>query len=308
MDISIVIVNWNTKDLLLACISSIFDTIKELTFEIWLVDNASTDGSVEAAKKGCPDIHIIKNQMNLGFAAANNLAFERMKGRYALLLNTDTTLTDGAAQELYNFMEENPGVGMACGQLLNADGTKQNSIANFPSLLSLLTNESLLRFLFPKKYPGKRYTYDTAIEVESCIGACMIIRKKAMADVGLFDEDYFFFLEETDWACRMRKAGWKIYFVPSAKIFHAQGMSIGKSVTSRKLYYRSLYTYFKKWHKYLWPLSHTVIFLRLLVNTVLTMFGVIFTLGSNTDLNKKLSIYFQLIAWHFKGCPPETTS
>jgi GT2 family glycosyltransferase len=151
-------------------------------------------------------------------------------------------------------------------------------------------------------------TYTTAIEVESCIGACMIVRKKAMEDVGLFDEDYFFFLEETDWAYRMKKAGWKSYFVPTAEIFHAQGMSVGKKAAARKLFYRSLYTYFKKWHPYLWPLFHMVIFLRLLANTTLTMLGVIFTLGLNTALKNKLSIYFQLIAWHLKGCPPAAAS
>ena len=113
MDISIIIVNWNTKRLLLDCLSSIFKTVKEISFEVWLVDNASTDGSVEAVKSRYPDVKIIENEINLGFAAANNLALKRMKGRYALLLNTDTALTNGAVKELYDFMEANPEAGMA---------------------------------------------------------------------------------------------------------------------------------------------------------------------------------------------------
>jgi len=131
LDISIIIVNWNTKDLLMECLASIFETVKKVTVEVWLVDNASIDGSVEAAKNKYPDINVIQNERNLGFAAANNLAFKQMKGSYALLLNTDATLIDSAAKELYNFMEANPKVGIACGQLLNTDGSKQNSIANY---------------------------------------------------------------------------------------------------------------------------------------------------------------------------------
>jgi len=116
------------------CLASIFETVKKVTVEVWLVDNASIDGSVEAAKTKYPDINVIQNERNLGFAAANNLAFKQMKGSYALLLNTDATLIDSAAEELFNFMEANPKVGIACGQLLNTDGSKQNSIANFPTL------------------------------------------------------------------------------------------------------------------------------------------------------------------------------
>jgi len=145
MDISIIIVNWNTKRLLLECLSSVFKTINKLSFEIWLVDNASSDGSVEAVKQNYPDVKIIQNKKNLGFAAANNIALESMSGRYALLLNTDTILTNGAVENLFDFMEKNQDAGMACGQLLNQDGSKQNSIANFPGILSLLGNESLLQ-------------------------------------------------------------------------------------------------------------------------------------------------------------------
>ena len=153
MDISIIIVNWNTKELLLKCLLSVFETAKGISFEIWLVDNASSDRSVEAAKAGFPNIQIIENKNNLGFAAANNRAFRCMKGRYALLLNTDTLLTPGAIKKLYDFMENRPNVGMACGQLLNQDGSKQNSMADFPSFVSLLCNETILRMLMPGKFP-----------------------------------------------------------------------------------------------------------------------------------------------------------
>ena len=108
VDISIIIVNWNTKELLLDCLTSAFQTIKNVTFEVWLVDNASTDGSVETAKDRFPEIRVIENQENLGYAVANNRALKRMRGRYALLLNTDAVLTDGAVEEIYCFMDKNP--------------------------------------------------------------------------------------------------------------------------------------------------------------------------------------------------------
>ena len=303
MDISIIIVNWNTKDLLLDCLSSVFKTVNGLSSEVWLVDNASIDGSVEAVKNGYPGVRIIQNSENLGFAAANNLAFARMKGRYALLLNTDTVLTNGAVKEIYDFMESNKEVGMACGQLLNLDGSKQNSIANFPSLRSLLFNETLLRILLPKKFPSKRKAYPSPIEIDSGIGACLMVRKKAMDEVGFFDEKYFFFFEETDWAYRMKRAGWKVYFVPKAKIYHAQGKSVGSRAEARIRFYRSRHIFFKKWRSDSYGLIRSVIFVRLLINTLLSLFGVLFTFGFNSQMKLKLNIYLQLIMWHLRGCP-----
>lgn len=303
MDISIIIVNWNTKELLLECLASIYKTVNNIKFEVWLVDNASTDGSVVAAKNKYPDINTIVNERNLGFAAANNLAFKQMNGRYAILLNTDATLTDGAVDELYKFMQAKHKTGVACGQLLNTDGSKQNSMANYPSLLSMLFNETVLRILFPHKFPSKRREYMAPLEVDSCIGACMIVRKRAMDEVGTFDEGYFFYLEETDWAYRMKQAGWGVFFVPSARIFHAQGKSVGNSANKKIMFYRSRYYFFKKWYKNTYIFIYIIVFLRLLANTILSLSGVLFTLGLNDGIRKKFSIYLQLISWHFKGCP-----
>ena len=303
MDISFIIVNWNTKDLLLECLASIYQTVNEIAFEIWVVDNGSSDGSVGAVKDKYPSIKIIENRINLGFAAANNLALERMGGQYALLLNTDTVLTEDAVSKLHNFMEVNAGAAIACGQLLNPDGSKQNSIANFPSLLSLISNETLLRLLLPRRFPSKRREYRTPIEIDSCIGACMLIRKKAIDQTGFLDDRYFFFLEETDWAYRMKKVGWKIYFVPAAKIFHAQGKSVRIRADARIMFYRSRYAFFKKWHQGSYPLVCLVIFSRLLINTLLSLLGVALTLGLKRGLNRKFIVYVQLIVWHMKGCP-----
>ena len=304
-DLSIIIVNWNTKKLLLDCLASVYETVWRISMEVWLVDNASNDGSVESVKQLYPDVRIIQNTRNLGFAAANNRAFKRMRGRYALLLNTDTMLTDGAIETIYDFMESTPDAGMACGQLLNPDGSKQNSIANFPGLSSLLFNETLLRIILPRRYPSKRKEYKSPIEIDSCIGACMIVRKRTMDHVGFLDEDYFFFFEETDWSRRIKQSGWKIYFVPFARIIHFQGRSVGHNVRSRILFYRSRYIYFKKWHRNIYSLAQGVIFLRLLMNAALNLIGFIGTLGLNAGIRGKLDTYVKLIDWHLEGCPDE---
>ncbi|MEN6623968.1 MAG: glycosyltransferase family 2 protein [Smithella sp.] len=241
IDVSIVIVNWNTKDLLKNCINSIFQTIHDLTFEIIVVDNASFDGSLEMLQYDFPEVIRIANQENKGFGSANNQAFTVMKGKYALLLNTDALLTPEAVHKLWAFCETNSQTAIVCGQLLNADGSKQNSIASFPSLLTLATNISLLEYLFPREFPSKRYQHAKPVEVDSAIGACMMVRKKALDEVGFFDERYFFFFEETDLAYAMHRAGWKTYHVPDAYIYHLQGQSIGSNVRSRIEFYRSRY-------------------------------------------------------------------
>jgi len=302
LDISIIVVSFNTKNLLLDCLASIFKTIKGISFEVWVVDNNSTDGTVEATRERYPTIKIIKNTENLGFATANNQAFRQMNGDYALLLNTDTVLTNGAVKELYDFMEANPEAGMACGQLLNLDGSKQNSIANFPTIFTLFCNETVLRILLPKKYASKRRDYLFPIKIDSCIGACLIARKDAINDIGLFDERYFFFFEETDWAYRMKLGDWSIYFVPTAKIFHAQGKTVGNTLNSRIMFYRSRYLFFKKWMPNSYVLIRFVIFMRLLVNTFLSLSGILFTVGLHRSVNNKFIIYLQLINWHLRGC------
>jgi len=301
IDISVIIVNWNTKDLLRNCLNSVYKTISELIFEIIVVDNFSSDGSVEMLEKEFPSVIRIVNKENRGFGAANNQALKIMKGKYALLLNTDTVLMPEAVNKLWNFCEANDKAAIVCGQLLNADGTKQNSMASFPSLLTLAANTSLLEYLFPGRYPSKRYEHASPIEVDSVIGACMMIRKKALDEAGTFDERYFFFFEETDLAYTMRLKGWKIYQVPKSLIYHLQGQSIGNNISSRIEFYRSRYQFLRKWHGPLYCyLAKGIIFLRLLVNEVFSAIFAALTLGLNKKLRYKLVVYSKLIYWHFK--------
>ena len=300
MDISVIIVNWNTRELLRNCLESIFRTIRDITYEIIVVDNGSHDGSVAMLRDQYSDVKVIQNAENRGFGAANNQAMRIMAGQYALLLNSDTVLTENAVRELYTFMETHPEAATACGQLLNADGRKQNSIAHFPTLLTLITNVPLLEYLFPDRYPSKRYEYAEPIEIDSGIGACLIARKKAIDEVGMFDERYFFFFEETDWAYRMKRAGWKIFNVPTAYIYHLQGQSIGRDVRSRIEFYRSRYQFFQKWKgRSYYFMVCIVIVGRLYINWFLTSMVNIFTLGTVREMRHKWIFYSRLLLWHF---------
>jgi hypothetical protein len=304
MDLTIIIVNWNTRELLRNCLESVETTVRTLSHEIIVVDNASTDGSVDMLRERFPAVKRIENSENLGFGAANNQALRVMTGRYVLLLNSDAVLTENAVSELFACMENHPEAAMACGQLLNADGSRQNSIASFPTLLTLMTNTPLLEYLFPRRFPSKRYSHSGVVEVDSGIGACLLVRRKAIDTVGMFDERYYFFFEETDWAFRMHRAGWKVLHVPAALIHHLQGQSIGRNVRSRIEFYRSRYQFFRKWRPFPYYLAvRVVILLRLLVNWFLTLLGVSLTLGLYRRLRDKGAVYGHLLVWHIRGCP-----
>lgn len=301
MEISFIIVNWNTKDLLRGCLDSVAKTVGSLSHEIIVVDNASSDGSADMLVREYPSVRLIANSENRGFGAANNQGFAVMKGKYALLINTDAVLTEGAVEKLWRFAEAHPRAAIVCGQLLNADGSKQNSVAAFPTLLTLCLNTSLLEYLFPGRYPSKRYDHREPLEIESAIGACMMVRGQALTEVSCFDDRYFFFFEETDLAFAMRRAGWGIYQVPDAHIYHFQGKSIGHNARSRIEFYRSRYQFLRKWHgSTYYRAAAAVIFLRLLVDTLLNAAGVVFTLGLSKALRQKLAVYTQLIRWHFE--------
>jgi hypothetical protein len=197
------------------------------------------------------------------------------------------------------------GAAVAGAQLLNADGSKQNSIANFPSLATELLNKRLLRWLFPKRFPGKERNYSEPFEVDSVIGACVMVRREAMKQVGLLDEDYFLFLEETDWCYRMRKAGWKVYHVPQAEVYHSQGKSAENvKKRARVEFFRSRYLFFKKnMGMVQWILLIIGLMLRLCIELVFMTLACLFTLGTIKKWRRKLAIYANLVWWHLRFFP-----
>ena len=306
MDISFIIVSWNTRQLLLDCLFSIRDTVKGFEYEVFVVDNGSTDGSQQAVREQYGAMaHLIENTGNQGFARANNPAIKQASGSYVILLNSDTVLRDSTVSGLIQFLEDNPGTAMAGPRMVGADGKAQNSFDNFPTLATELLNKSLLRLLFPEQYAGKAKQAAGPFEVDSLIGACIAIRFTAIRRVGMLDEDYFFFLEETDWCLRMRRAGFKIHHLPQVEIVHLQGRSKRhRPALSWIEYYRSLYHFFKKnRHAPTYYTLRVCRFVKLIINLVLTMVGLCLTLGAKARYREKTIVYSRLLWWHLCLCP-----
>jgi GT2 family glycosyltransferase len=281
--------------------------IQGFEIEIFVVDNGSQDGSGNEVKKAFSFVHLVENEKNLGFAKAVNQGLEKASGIYILLLNPDAQVKDGAIERLISFMDVHSDAGVAGAQLLNSDGSRQSSIANFPSLATELLNKSLLRWLFPKVFPGKERDYSEAIEVDSVIGACMMVRRDAINQVGLLDEEYFLFLEETDWCLRFKKAGWKIYHVPQAEAYHFQGKSAEVEKEKAKIeYYRSRYHFFKKNKGNLqWVILLVGLLIRLGFEVLFMAAASVVTFFAIEGFKKRLAIYTYLFWWHLKLCPED---
>ncbi len=306
MDVTFVIVNWNNADLLRNCLASIYETVSNYTFSVVVVDNASSDNSISIVKSFFPSVKIISNNSNLGFARAVNKGIACANGRYVVLLNTDAILTKNAIDRLISFMDKNTDTAVCGGRLIYPDGRKQHSFDNFPSLITELTNKSLLRKMFPQKYPGKYRDYSEPLEVDSIIGACFVIRKECMDRVGMLDEDFYFFLEETDLCFRMKLAGYRIVHVPSAEIVHLQGKSAAKvPVASRVEYYYSRYLFFKKNRSALsYFILMLVIFIRCMVKVMVYFLFAVATGFRNEAVMHKWKLASTLVLSHLLRFPP----
>ncbi len=219
-ELSIIIVSYNVRQLLLNCIQSIIDTTASINYEIIVVDNASNDGSAPAVKERFPQLQVIANGENAGFASANNQGFAVSKGRFLLLLNPDTVVKPDAIKSGLDFIKSTPDAGMAGCRLLNPDGTLQKSIRRFPSVHENIARAFFVdRFVFSEHRKGIYYR-TLPFEIDYCAGAFMMIRKEALGDMPLLNPDFFMYAEEKDLALRLKEKGWKTYFVPSGEIIH----------------------------------------------------------------------------------------
>jgi GT2 family glycosyltransferase len=237
MDLSIIIVNWNTRDLLRDCLKSVFANLGALRAEVFVVDNASSDGSPSMVLKEFARVKLVRNTENLGFASANNVAMRLAAGRYVLLLNSDTLVHGEVLTCCFEFMEQNARAGMMGCRVHNSDGSLQFSNSRFPSLTNLtLLTTGLSRMPWPRsfdRYQMRRWQRRDARQVEVISGCFMFARAAAIAQVGLMDEDFFFFGEETDWCRRFLQSGWELWYAPVGVITHHGGGS-SKSLNHRR--------------------------------------------------------------------------
>lgn len=228
IDISAIIVSYNTREMTLECLRTLHTDLAGTRAEIFVVDNASTDNSADAIRDAFPHAIVIANTQNAGFGAANNQAMAQARGRYLLLLNSDAFVKPGAVQALVAYLDAHPKTAIAGPRLLNKDGSLQVSCFRYPSPGRAWCENLWLSTLFRthgRIGDYRRWPHDREREVDWVIGACLLVRREAYARVGGFDERFFMYAEETDWQARIRDAGWKIAFTPAAQVTHLGGAS-----------------------------------------------------------------------------------
>ena len=248
--ISIVIVNWNTKHFLKGCLDSIPASCGELSYEVVVVDNASTDGSVEFLQTKYPGVELIKNTTNKGYAKACNQGADKVSGKYIFILNPDTVLSDNCISKLYDFSEKESWVGIVGPQLLGRNGKVQNSVRRFPTLGRMLIKDTIIGFLWPwgrKERLVWKLPLDKPSSIEQVSGAAFLIKREIWNGMGGMDNEFFMFYEEVDLCRRVKETGYNIFYFPEAKISHLGGGS-RHQVPTAVFYYslRSMFIYFDK--------------------------------------------------------------
>lgn len=303
-DFSVVIVSWNTRDHLAACLASVAACDPAVAREVCVVDNGSTDGSADLVEQQYPGVRLIRNSDNRGFAAAVNQGLAATTGRWALLFNPDARLPGGALTTLRDWGDSHPTAGIIGAALRDPNGATQKSVAGIPSLATELLNRDLIRWFDPAAFPDDAPDGEP-VDVPSVIGACLCARREAIAQIGPLDEGYFVFLEETDWCVRMREGGWRVVHHPGVVVEHAQGASKAHAPTAGWIeYYRSLYRFFRTRRSRLSYLLLRILRpLKLGVNWLLTLVVLLLTLGTNSRSRRKIRVYSGLLWWHLLLCP-----
>lgn len=255
MDVSVIIVNRNTQSLLIDALAALPEACERLSYEAIVVDNGSTDGSVDEVRRRFPDARLLVNERNFGFAGANNQALHVVQGEFILLLNSDTRAMPGSIATLVQFARIHPRGGIFGPRLLNADGSFQGSSARFPTVgqESLLLLGNLSRRLRGETFPYHPLPPDMAPRsVDWVSGACLLIRRSTADQIGDMDEGYFMYTEETDWCYRARQVGWDVWWVPTPIVFHLNGATAQQTFSlKRRQVYGSKIRFLRKYRGWL---------------------------------------------------------
>lgn len=305
MRLTISIVNWNTKELLKDCLTSIIQNYTGNDYEVIVVDNNSNDGSIEMLQKYFPEIIIIINKNNLGFGKANNQVMQVCRGRCILIINPDIIIKKGSLEKMLDFLEKNENAGAVGAKLLNPDGTVQMKgfYRKLPSLLQLLMFKTVLYriFIHFQVFSARFWEYQDinhTHEVEQIPGACILIKREVYEKIGGFDEDYFIWYEDVDWSWRMRKAGWKLYYLPEAEIVHYGGQSFLNIDSGEKiiLFHTSLLKYFYKNHtKNDYYLARLIIYINFMIVNILQIIMYPFAVNKWKDWRVNISARWRFI-------------
>jgi GT2 family glycosyltransferase len=257
MDVSIIIVAWNVREMLRNCLKSVYEQTRGISFEVIYVDNASKDESVEMVTKEFPEVKVIKNTENKGFIRANNQGIKIAEGRYVLLLNSDTVVLDNAIAKTVKFADEHPETAVVGCKVLNGDGTLQRDCFMYPSLLNMFLSVTYLYKIFPKsKFFGREYmtwwNFNNVREVQTIAGCYSLVRMEAIRQVGLMDELYFVYGDDPDWCYRFSKNGWKIMFTPDSEIIHYGGQTTRQMARKFRWQLHGSRLIFMKLHRSRW--------------------------------------------------------
>jgi len=272
-DLSIIIVNYNAGNLLKECIESVKNSALNISYEIIVIDNNSSDNSIDLIRNRFENLKIIMNKMNVGFARASNQGINGSKGRYILLLNPDTVILPDCLKKMVEFMDAHPKAGVAGCKVLNPNGTLQLACRrSFPAPSVSFYRLTGLSRLFPKSKTFARYnlTYqnpDVVQEVDAVSGSFMMIIRKALDEVGMLDEQFFMYGEELDLCFRMKEKGWKVYYVPDARIIHYKGKSSQQRKRKAVIdFHKAMYIFHKKHYA-----SHTFFLLNWIIILGITL-------------------------------------
>ena len=252
-DVSIIIVSWNVCELLRTCLQAIAHGRRTLDAETIVVDSGSTDGSAMMVQQEFPWVQLVTCNENVGFPMGNNLGIARASGRHIVLLNPDTEVQAGALSTMVDYLERHADVGVVGPQLLNLDGSVQSSRRRFPTLATAFFESTWLQGIAPAAVLRRYYTLDLpdeeAADVDWLMGACLMVRRQVIDQVGGLDEAYFMYSEELDWCRRIKTAGWRVVYLPAAKVLHHVGKSSEQAVTARHVnFQRAKLRYFRKYH------------------------------------------------------------
>ena len=294
-----IIVNWNTKDLIEQCLDSIFSTSTKISLKVIVVDNASTDNSTDMIKKRFPNVILVENKKNVGFAKANNQAFELIKqGSYVLMLNSDTLLIKDTLQKMVDFMGENPEAGAVAPALRFPVGKFQTGGGFSPSLKTAFNYFLFLSTIFPGIFKGlfisqrKLKRMMDPMEVDWVGGTCMLVKKEVIDKTGGLDESYFMYAEDMEWCERIKKFGWRIYYLPYLEIIHYHGAS---SNTISNRWIKSLIFYMKTKKGYIQSIIFRLIMALGLASRSIFYFSAYIITQKKTWLTKtsQMFIYFK---------------
>ena len=243
-ELSIIVVNWNTRDLLRDCLAALYAADLPRLTEIIVVDNASTDGSAAMVLAEFPEVDLLVSERNLGYARANNQALKRARGRHVLLLNSDTRVSPPAIRLLMCLMDAHPNAGACAPRLVTTNGVAQPfAYGGEPTLIYLL-RRAVVRWLLRRDLHD--WERPEVHEVDWASGACLLVRRDALDAVGPLDESMFMYFEDVDWCLRLRKLGWRVLVQPEAVVTHIGGQSLRQNPEARQCYYRSLSTFYAK--------------------------------------------------------------